>query len=160
MLVHWVKVIWAKDCDFWTTQGWEINFFQTKHWHVWLTVHRNIELSGQLKNGIQVENSRRNKNSCNRCFSGFLKQFAARFLLLCSQARSGLICQIPLCRRFSGPVWWEAREPGMRWSAKSLEEDAQSPPPHPCTGGDTTKSFGPENCATKLKKDETIRQQV
>ena len=28
MLVHWVKVIWAKDGDFWTTQGWEINFFR------------------------------------------------------------------------------------------------------------------------------------
>ena len=28
MLVHWVKVIWAKDGDFWTTQGGEINFFR------------------------------------------------------------------------------------------------------------------------------------
>ena len=28
MLVHWVKVIWAKDGDFWTTQGWEIIFFR------------------------------------------------------------------------------------------------------------------------------------
>ena len=45
MLVHWVKVIWAKDCDFWTTQGWEINFFQTKHWHVRTIVHPNINFS-------------------------------------------------------------------------------------------------------------------
>ena len=40
--MHWVKVIWAKDGDFWTTQGWEISFFQTKHWHVWTIVHPNL----------------------------------------------------------------------------------------------------------------------
>ena len=37
--MHWVKVIWAKDGDFWTTQGWEISFFQTKHCHVRTIVH-------------------------------------------------------------------------------------------------------------------------
>ena len=42
MLVHWVKVIWAKDGEFWTTQGWEINFFQTKHWHARTIVHPNV----------------------------------------------------------------------------------------------------------------------
>ena len=26
--IYWVKVISSKNCDFWTTQGWEINFFR------------------------------------------------------------------------------------------------------------------------------------
>ena len=67
-------------------------------------------------------------NVCRMCAKLFsfwfpASQFAARFLLLCSQARSGLICQIPLCRRFS--LGRCGSQEGGRWSAAKSLEDAE-----------------------------------
>ena len=44
--IYWVKVISSKDCDFWTTQGWEINFFrQNIGMFEWLCTQTYLQMS-------------------------------------------------------------------------------------------------------------------